>query len=82
MERAAALPTSWDRRAEAEAIAVWIGDCKFAQAPRLIHRRCVNRGFWPLRRVQAPSANCCVTLIHAVNENAIDRTEDAVASMT
>src|SRR5580698_77069 len=78
-EKARVLPASCDRRAKAEAIAVWIGDCKFAHAPRLIHRRCVNRGFWPQARVQASCAKRCVALVYTIHENAIDRTEDTIA---
>ena len=71
----------FDRRAEAEAVAVGISYGEFAQAPGLIDRRNVNGRFRPSGRVEAARTKGGVALVHIINKDAIDGAEDTVSRM-
>ena len=56
--------------AEAEIVAVGIGDCEFSVAPGLVDGRGMQRGVWSPRGVQASRAKSRVALIYVIDEYA------------
>jgi len=72
---------SFDRRAEAEAVAVRISYDKFTKAPGLIDRRGVNGRLRSCVGVETPRPKGHVTLVNIINKDTTDGAEDTISCM-